>query len=338
MATMRTRRIRRRAMRDASTTGTTTVVVGRRSTKRHRRRRCGGSYRHRRHPVREGSTGSTADGGEVDAARDPPRGSRTRTTMPCSGHSRYGEDWTTRTTRTSSATRTRGRRGRTGGRRPRGTTTTTTRSRRSAWTCLSRLGAGGWRVRRQRRDALYATNGKWECHEWKCDGGDKFVEDDVPCSIARRPTTMRYSMGWEQSGTTTDARCRHRVLSLSSFSSAAGEEAAAARMGAGGSAAAAVVVVDPAQNAVARRLATRSVHFSSPLSTMDRTSTSCDDDNNGTMGGNDDGRGVDVKNVDGRGSVEDKEGARVAGGTSMDDRRRPSLPRATVVDDDVPAH
>ncbi len=91
-----------------------------------------------------------------------------------------------------------------------------------------------WRVRHQRRDALYATNGKWECHEWKCDGGDKFVEDDVPCSIARRPTTMRYSMGWEQSGTTTDARCRHRVLSLSSFSSAAGEEAAAARMGAGG--------------------------------------------------------------------------------------------------------
>ena len=181
---MRTRRIRRRAMRDASTTGTTTVVVGRRSTKRHRRRRCGGSYRHRRHPVREGSTGSTADGGEVDAARDPPRGSRTQTTMPCSGHSRYGEDWTTRTTRTSSATRTRGRRGRTGGRRPRGTTTTTTRSRRSAWTCLSRLGAGGWRVRRQQRDALYATNGKWECHEWKCDGGDKFVEDDVPCSIA----------------------------------------------------------------------------------------------------------------------------------------------------------
>jgi hypothetical protein len=127
---LRTRRIRRRTMRDASTTWTTRMVASRGSTKqrRHRLRRCrGGSNRLRRRPVREGSTGSTADGGDVDAARNPPRGSWTWKTMPCSGHSRYGEDWTTRMTRTSSATRTWGRRGRTGGRRPRGTTTTTTR-------------------------------------------------------------------------------------------------------------------------------------------------------------------------------------------------------------------
>ncbi len=80
------------------------------------------------------------------------------------------------------------------------------------------------------------------------------------------------------------------------------------------------------------------MHFLSPLSMMDRTSTSCDDDNDGTKGGNDNGRGVDAKNMDGRGAVEDKEEARVAGSTSMDERRRPSLPRATVVDGNVAAH
>jgi hypothetical protein len=102
--------------------------------------------------------------------------------------------------------------------------------------------------------------------------------------------------------------------------------------GAGCSAAAAVAVVDPTQNAVVRRLATRSVHFLSLLSMMNRTSTSFDDDNDGRMGGNDDGRGVDAKNVNKRGTVEDKEGAGVAGGTSMDEGRQLLPPRATVRD------